>query len=257
MQLGENSFKKGLRERRPQVGLWQSLASPYAAEICANLGYDWLLFDGEHAPNTVPTLLSQLQAVAPYPSHPVARVPVGETWIIKQYLDIGFTTLLVPLVDTPEQARELVAAVRYAPSGKRGMAVGAIRAGRWGRVRDYAARADNEVCLLVQAETETALSHLDAIAAIEGVDGIFIGPSDLSASMGHPGNAGHPRVQGAIDQAIARIKDAGKAPGILCTEEAAARDYFSKGCVFVAVASDIGLIMRGGSELRSRFKDIA
>lgn len=251
--MEKNLFKQALQARRPQIGLWQALASPYTAEICANMGFDWLLFDGEHAPNTVPSLLAQLQAVAPYPVHAVARVPVGEDWVVKQYLDIGFTTLLVPLVDTAEQAAAMARAVRYPPGGTRGVGSALARASRWNRIDDYLAKADEEICLLVQVETVTGLQNLDAIAAVDGVDGVFIGPADLSASMGHRGNPGHADVQAAIENAIARIIAAGKAPGIMTSNETLARRSLELGALFVAVGSDIGVLAKAGASLAGSF----
>ncbi|MFM8755550.1 MAG: HpcH/HpaI aldolase family protein, partial [Limnohabitans sp.] len=216
MNTPVNTFKQALRERRPQIGLWMGLASAYTAEICALAGFDWLVIDGEHAPNDLRSIQAQLQTLAAYPGrHPVARVPVGETSLIKQYLDLGAQNILVPMVDTADQAAQLVRAMRYpqddGQGGIRGM--GGARASRWGHYPDYFKRANDEVCLLVQAESREALHHLDEIASTPGVDGVFIGPSDLSASLGHVGNQAHPEVQAAIADAIARIRKAGKAPG--------------------------------------------
>ena len=251
-----NPFKQALAERRAQIGLWLGLADPYSAELCAGAGFDWLLIDGEHAPNDLRSILGQLQAIAPYGSHPIARIPVGHghigTTLIKQFLDLGVQTLLVPMVDTPEQAADLVRAMRYPPEGIRGMA--GARASNWGRNPSYVHDANAKVCLLVQAETETSLRHLDAIAATEGVDGVFIGPADLSASMGHVGNPGHPQVQAAIADAIARIVKAGKAAGILTTDEALAHHYLELGATFVAVGLDTNLLVQTTSALAARFK---
>lgn len=184
MQTPTNPFKQALAERRPQIGLWLGLAHAYSAEICAVAGFDWLLIDGEHSPNGLSDVLAQAQAIAAYPgSHAIARVPAGDAVLIKQYLDVGVQTLLVPMVDTPEQAVQLVRACRYPQDdghgGVRGMA--GARASRWGRYPDYAKEANAQVCLLVQAETRAALEQLDAIATTPGVDGVFIGPADLSA----------------------------------------------------------------------------
>ncbi len=256
MNTPANTFKQALAAKQAQIGLWLGLADSYSTEICAGAGFDWLLLDGEHAPNDLRSLLRQAQTIAAYPSHASARVPVGDghvgTTIIKQYLDLGLQTLLVPMVDTPEQATQLVRAVRYPPLGMRGMA--GARASRWGRHADYAHAANDQVCLLVQAETALALKNLDAIAATPGVDGIFIGPADLSASMGHVGNAGHPEVQAAIDDAIARILKAGKAPGILAPDETQARRYLDMGVLFIAVGLDTNLLARHTSALAARFK---
>lgn len=255
-----NSFKQALQEKRAHIGLWLGLADHYTTEICAGAGFDWLLIDGEHSPNDLRTILQQAQVIAAYPgTHAIARVPVGHghvgTALIKQYLDLGIQTLLVPMVDTPQQAAELVRATRYPPDGIRGM--GGARASRWGRYPNYAREANAQVCLLVQAETREALANLEAIAAIDGVDGIFIGPADLSASLGHVANPGHPEVQAAIDDAIKRIARAGKAPGILTTDEALARRYLEMGATFVAVGLDNNLLARATSELAAKFKSTA
>jgi 4-hydroxy-2-oxoheptanedioate aldolase len=252
-----NTFKQALRERRPQIGLWMGLASAYTAEICALAGFDWLVIDGEHAPNDLRSIQAQLQTLAAYPaSHPVARVPVGETALIKQYLDLGAQNILVPMVDTAEQAAQLVQAMRYPQDdglgGIRGMA--GARASRWGHYPDYFKRANEEVCLIVQVESLAGLKNLDAIAATPGVDGVFIGPADLSASMGHVGNAAHPKVQAAIADAIARILKAGKAPGILTPDRALAGQYLAMGAVFVAVGLDTQILMRQTTELAAHFK---
>jgi 4-hydroxy-2-oxoheptanedioate aldolase len=249
-----NPFKQALREGRPQIGLWISMASPYTAEICAGAGFDWLLFDGEHAPNDVPTMLAQLQAVESYPTHAIARPPIGDVTLIKQYLDLGFQTLLIPLVDTPEQAAQMVRAMRYPPDGIRGVGAGSARVARWNRVENYFRDADGQMCLLVQAETRKAMENLEAIAATEGVDGIFIGPADLSASLGHRGDAAHPEVQQVIAEAIARIVGAGKAAGILTSNNEWAQRYLDLGATFVAVGTDVGILAKQTTALARRFK---
>jgi 4-hydroxy-2-oxoheptanedioate aldolase len=260
MQTPTNPFKQALADKRTQIGLWLGLADAYCAEICAGAGFDWLLIDGEHSPNGLRSVLQQAQAIAAYPgANAIARVPVGHgdvgTALIKQYLDLGVQTILVPMVDTPEQAQAIVRAMRYPPHGIRGM--GGARASRWGRYPGYAKEANAQVCLLVQAETREALANLDAIAAVDGVDGVFIGPADLSASLGHVGNPNHPEVQAAIEEAIARINRAGKAAGILTPDEAQARKYLELGALFVAVGLDTNLLARSTSALAARFKDNA
>ncbi|MFY9184712.1 HpcH/HpaI aldolase/citrate lyase family protein [Limnohabitans sp.] len=257
MNTPVNLFKQALQDKRPQIGLWMGLASAYTAEICALAGFDWLVIDGEHAPNDLSSIQAQLQTLAAYPvSHPVCRVPVGETALIKQYLDLGAQNILVPMVDTAEQAAQLVRAMRYpqddGQGGVRGMA--GARASRWGHYSDYFKRANEEVCLLVQVESREALKNLDAIVATPGVDGVFIGPADLSASMGHVGNAAHPDVQAAIADAIARILKAGKAPGILTPDRQLAEQYLKLGAVFVAVGLDTQILMRQTAELAAHFK---
>ncbi len=254
MDLLKNRFKAALVRQEPQFGLWLGLADSYSAEVCAGAGFDWLLIDGEHAPNDVRSILAQLQALAPYPVHPVVRPPIGDVHLIKQLLDIGAQSLLVPLVESADQARQLVSATRYPPVGIRGVASALARASRWNRVPNYLESADAEICLLVQIETRQGLEQLDAIAAVDGVDGVFIGPADLSAALGHRGNPSHPDVQTAIEDGIARIRAAGKAPGILATDETLARRYLSLHCTFVAVGIDLTLLARAAQELVRKFK---
>lgn len=256
MKTPVNTFKQALANQQARIGLWLGLANTSSTEICAGAGFDWLLLDGEHSPNTLPSLFAQLQAIAPYPSHPIARVPLGHgeagTALIKQYLDLGFQTLLVPMVDTPGQAAALVRATRYPPEGIRGMA--GARASRWGRYPNYATEANEQICLLVQAESQAALDNLEAIAATPGVDGVFIGPADLSASLGHAGNPSHPAVTAAIDGAIHRIVKSGKAAGILTTDNTLAHHYLALGATFVAVGLDTQILARQTSALAAAFK---
>ena len=254
MSVPINPFKQALKEGRRQIGLWQAMASPLTAEICAGAGFDWLLFDGEHAPNDVPTMLAQLQAVEGYATHAIARPPIGDVVLIKQYLDLGFQTLLIPLVDTAEQAAHMVRAMRYPPDGIRGVGAGSARVSRWNRVENYFRDADEQMCLLVQAETKAAMENLETIAATDGVDGIFIGPADLSASLGHRGNAAHPEVQAVIEDGIRRIAAAGKAPGILTSNNDLAQHYIDLGATFVAVGTDVGILAKQTTALAGRFK---
>ncbi|OYU07686.1 MAG: 2,4-dihydroxyhept-2-ene-1,7-dioic acid aldolase [Pseudomonas sp. PGPPP1] len=252
----KNAFKARLKAGEPQIGLWLGLADAYCAELAANAGFDWLLIDGEHAPNDLRSLLGQLQAIAPYPSQPIIRPVVGDTALIKQVLDIGVQTLLVPMVESADQARELVRAITYPPHGVRGVGSALARASRWNSVPDYLDKADEEMCLLVQIENTVGLANLDEIASVDGVDGVFIGPADLSAAMGHRGNPGHPDVQAAIEDAIARVRKAGKAVGILSADETLARRYLELGATFVAVGVDTTVLMRGLQTLAGRFKNI-
>jgi 4-hydroxy-2-oxoheptanedioate aldolase len=248
-----NSFKAGLRDGRRQIGLWQVLANPITAEICAGAGFDWLLFDGEHGPNHISTLVAQLQAVAPYPVHPIARLPMGEAWLIKQYLDIGFQTLLIPFVESAEHAAALVRAVRYPPDGVRGVAAGIVRASRWGRIPDYLDRASDEVCLLVQIETAAGLAALDEIASVDGVDGVFIGPADLAASLGYRGRPGAAEMIERIEAAIMRLKQLGKPSGLLTTDPVFGRACLDLGSAFLAIGTDAGLLTRGSDALLRDF----
>jgi 4-hydroxy-2-oxoheptanedioate aldolase len=252
MDLPVNAFKRALAAQKSQIGLWCSLSSHYSAEIVAGAGFDWLLLDCEHSPNDLESLLTQLQAVAAYPTTPVVRVPWNDTVTIKRVLDIGAQSVLIPYVQNEAEARAAVAAVRYPPGGVRGVA-GSTRATRFGRVRDYAKRAHEELCLLVQLETESALRHVEAIAAIDGIDGIFIGPADLHASMGFTGEVAHPQVVQLIEDALRRIRAAGKAPGILVTDDALARRCLDAGSLFTAVGADTALLARGADALARKY----
>ena len=252
MNLPINRFKQRLLAGETQIGLWCTLSSPYAAEAVAGSGFDWLLLDTEHSPGGVETTLAQLQAVAAYPVSPIVRPAENDPVLIKKYLDIGAQTLLVPFVQTPEEAAAAVAAMRYAPAGIRGVA-GTTRATRFGRVKDYFARAHEELCLLVQVETREALGRLEEIASVPGVDGVFIGPNDLAASLGHIGEQNHPEVVAAIEDAIARLKTIGKPSGIYSAPDTARR-YLDLGMVFAAVGGDAGILVKGADALAASFK---
>ncbi|MFE8644741.1 aldolase/citrate lyase family protein [Sphingomonas sp. NCPPB 2930] len=258
--LPPNTFKRALAAGQPQIGLWSVLASPYATELVAGAGYDWVLLDTEHTPSDVPLMLQQLQAVAAAvpadaarPTAAVVRPAWNDAVLIKRYLDIGAQTLLLPFVQNADEARAAVAATRYAPAGIRGMG-GSVRAANFGRAAGYVDGAHREICVLVQVETREALAEIEAIAAVEGVDGIFIGPSDLSASMGHAANPGHPEVRAAIDDAIRRIRACGKAPGILMVDELRARECLAAGALFVAVAMDLLILRNGADGAAQRFR---
>lgn len=253
MEAPLNPFKQALRERRQIIGMWLAMGSPYTAEMCADAGFDWLLIDAEHGPNDLRSVLAQLQAIAGYRAMAVVRPPMGEPWFIKQLLDIGAQTLLVPLVETREQAEALVAATRYPPRGIRGVGASMARASAFSRRNRYLATADEQICLLVQVETATGLKNLEAIATVEGIDGVFIGPSDLSAGLGHLGNPTHPDAQRAIEEAIGRILAVGKPPGILFGDETYARRYLELGAVFVGVGTDVTLFVRTVQGLSGRF----
>ena len=248
-----NLFKRAIRDGRPQIGLWCSSCSNVTAEVLAGAGFDWVLIDTEHAPNELPMVLSQLQAMVGGTAVPVVRPAWNDLVLIKRLLDVGAQNLLVPYIQTVEEALAAVAAVRYPPHGVRGVAV-LHRANRYGRVKDYFAHADQEIGLLLQVETRAALQNLDAIAAVDGVDGLFIGPSDLAAALGHLGDNGHPEVRAAIEDAVRRIRKAGKAAGILAPLEADARYWLAHECTVVAVGSDLGLLAGSSEALASKFK---
>ena len=253
MELPVNQFKRGIKAAKPQIGLWSSLSSHYSVEVIAGSGFDWLLLDTEHSPNDLENVVTQLQAASAYPTTAIVRPAWNDMVLIKRFLDVGVQTLLIPYVQTPEEAAQAVAYTRYPPRGVRGVA-GTTRATRFGRVKDYFKRVEEELCVLVQVETRLGLDNLDAICATEGVDGVFIGPADLSAGLGHLGDMAHPEVKKSIDDAIKRIRKAGKAPGILTAVEAEARHYLEIGCLFVAVGADVGLLARESEKLCAKFK---
>lgn len=252
MDLPRNTFKAALLAGRSQIGLWCSLPGGYAAELVAGSGFDWLLFDTEHSPGDPLTVLPQLQAAAPYPVAPVVRPATNDAVLIKRFLDLGAQTLLIPYVQTPEEAAAAVAAMRYPTRGIRGVSA-LTRATRFGRVADYARRAEEELCLLVQIETGEALRRLEEIAAVDGVDGVFIGPADLAASLGHVGEAGHPEVVAAVEDAVRRLRAIGKPAGILTPDVAFARRCVELGTTFTAVGVDTGLLVRAVDALARNF----
>jgi 4-hydroxy-2-oxoheptanedioate aldolase len=249
-----NIFKSSLSSHQPSFGLWLALADPYSAELCATAGFDWLVIDQEHAPNDLRSTLAQLQAVAPYPVQTIVRPPLGEVHVIKQLLDIGAQTILVPMMESAEQATQMVRAMKYPPAGIRGVGAAIARSSRWQAIPDYLQGANDEVCLLVQIETQAGLNNIEAIANVEGVDGLLIGPSDLAASFGLLGQSTHPLVHAAIEKAVSRIRATGKAAGILGTDEQTTRDYIQFGCNFVAVGADTMLLANAARDLAKRFR---
>lgn len=253
MDIPANQFKRNLLARRHQVGMWVSLASRYSAEIVAGSGFDWLVVDTEHAPNDIESVLSQLQSMAAYPVSPVVRPTWNDAVQLKRVLDIGAQTVLVPYVQDADEAALAVAGTRYPPRGHRG-AGGVMRASNFGRTPDYARRCEAELCVLVQIESRKGLDNLEAIAAVDGVDGLFIGPADLAASLGHTGNAAHPEVQSAIADAMRRILACGKAPGILALDEKTARRYMEQGSLFTAVGLDVAVLARETAKLAALYK---
>ncbi|SHI39150.1 4-hydroxy-2-oxoheptanedioate aldolase [Palleronia salina] len=244
MPAPKNPIKAALARGEVQIGLWLASAHPTVAEMASHSGFDWCLIDGEHAPNDIPIIHSQLQAMAGGSAAPAIRLPVGDVRMVKQALDIGCQTLLIPMVNSAEQAAEMVAATRYPPQGVRGVGAAMSRATRFGANTDYLPSAGDEICLLVQAETRAALDNLDAIAATEGVDGVFLGPADLAASLGHLGNPKHPEVQDAIEDAARRIAAAGKAVGMITFDASEIGRLRELGGTFIAVGGDMSLLAR-------------
>jgi 4-hydroxy-2-oxoheptanedioate aldolase len=254
MPVAENRFKTAIHQGKPQIGLWLDMGEAIAAEIAGTAGFDWLVIDGEHGPNDLRSIIAQLRALATSTAEPVVRVPVGETWIIKQLLDAGARTLLVPMVDSAEQARELVRAMHYPPHGIRGAGAAVARASSFNSIADYAETAADGLCLLVQAETRAAIADLPNILNVDGVDGVFIGPADLAADMGYLGRMDAPEVQAVIEDAIGTIVAAGKAAGILTFNETFNRRYLELGASFVAVGADVTEFSGVLKALSARYK---
>lgn len=238
MNTPHNPFKAALKEGKLQLGFWLGLCNPLSAELLGHTGYDWLLVDGEHAPNTMPSILAQLQAIGNTQSHAVVRLVDDNPSSIKQVLDIGAQSLLIPMVETAEQAQALVSAVRYPPNGTRGVGTALARAASWGMRSDYFEAVDREFCLLIQIETAKGVKNLDAILAVEGIDGVFIGPADLAASLGHLDDPGHPEVREVIAQSIDKINASGCAAGTLATTQSVARERAQQGVQFIAIGVD-------------------
>jgi 4-hydroxy-2-oxoheptanedioate aldolase len=238
---------------RPLAGIWVCSGSPLVAEICAGSGMDWTLIDMEHSPNGVESVLAQLQAVAAYPITPVVRVPIGDVVTIKQVLDIGAQNLLVPMISSADEARAVVEAVRYPPRGKRGVGSALARSARWNRVDAYLENADDHVSLFVQIETSAGVDAAAEIAAVDGVDGIFVGPSDLAASMGVLGQQTHPDVAAAVERAFEAVRAAGKPVGVNVFDPGVADRYVAAGASFVLVGADVSLLARGSEALAARW----
>ncbi|HEX4984529.1 MAG TPA: HpcH/HpaI aldolase/citrate lyase family protein [Burkholderiales bacterium] len=253
MDMPINHLKRALRAGRTQTGCWLSLASHVSAEICASAGFDWVLVDTEHAPADLQNVHHQLHAIAAYPTAALVRAYWNDTVLIKRLLDVGVQSLLLPYVQNAEEAKRAVAAVRYPPQGVRGVSANS-RANRFGRVPDYFAQANDNILLLLQIETRAAVAEIEKMAAIDGVDGLFIGPQDLAADFGHLGNPGHPDVQAAMADALTRIGKTGKVPGILAFNEADAKRWIAHGARFVAVTSDQFLLVRESAAVAARFR---
>jgi 4-hydroxy-2-oxoheptanedioate aldolase len=253
MQFVPNRFKQRLVAGELQIGIWASLCSPIAADVLRDSGFDWMLIDTEHSPNEPPDVLAQLQAVEGGTAEAVVRPAWNDMVLMKRVLDLGARNLLVPYVQSAEEARRAVSAIRYPPHGMRGV-TGGGRASRYGRVKEYFQRANDDVCLLVQVETREALANIEAIAGVDGVDGVFIGPADLAASLGHVGNSQHAEVQAALRDGVERLKRLGKPAGILTPNEDEARRYIEWGYRFVAVGIDLVLLRSNADALARRFK---
>ncbi|MBX9458298.1 MAG: HpcH/HpaI aldolase/citrate lyase family protein [Rhizobium sp.] len=253
MPAPTNKLKSALRAGKAQTGLWLSLANSYSAELLGDAGFDWLLIDGEHSPNDLQTIMQQLQVLRFSESSVLVRPPVGEPWLIKQLLDAGAQSLLIPMVESRAQAELLVKSVRYPPRGIRGVGAGSARASHFGHIADYTATADAEILLMLQVETRAGVAALDDIASTDGVDCVFIGPADLSADMGHLGNPFAPEVQAVIEDAFRRIIGHGKAAGVYMANPDYARRYLELGATFIALGSDASLLSQGAAQLKSLY----
>jgi 4-hydroxy-2-oxoheptanedioate aldolase len=239
MPAPQNHLKRRLAAGETTFGCWLGMADPYAAEMAATCGFDWLLIDGEHAPNDLRSMLAQLQVIEPSPSLPVVRLRDDDPARIKQALDAGAQSLLIPMIETADQAERAVKATRYPPEGIRGVGSSLARASRFSAIPDYLKTANDQICLILQIESRAGLAALDDILALPGIDCVFIGPSDLAADMGHLGNASHPEVRGAVMDALSRIAASGKAAGVLSTEDAFIADCLNSGARFVGVGIDV------------------
>lgn len=244
-EIHRNRFKERLLAGERQIGLWVAMGSPTTAEIAAGAGFDWLLIDGEHGPNDLTTVLEQLRAIKAAGGCSIVRPANGDPVMIKQVLDLGARTLLIPMVNTAEQAELMVRSMRYAPRGIRGVGASVARSGDWGRTPHYMRDAERQLCLLVQAESRQALDNLEQIVDVDGVDGVFIGPADLSASLGHPDDMTNPDVQRDIEHAIRTIVAHGKAAGALAFDPRLVRRYLDWGATFIAVAGDTDVFVHG------------
>lgn len=236
-------------DARTIVGMFLDSGDAGIAEICASSGLDYLIIDAEHGPNNLESVLAQLRAINGYTAVPVVRVPANDPVIIKQVLDLGAQSLIVPMVDNADEARQAVAATRYAPEGMRGVGGVLVRSARWNRIPDYPARAHEFISLIVQIESAHAVANAAEIAGTEGIDGVFIGPSDLAATMGLLGQQDHPEVTDAVVKAITAVKTAGKIAGVNAFVEAQARHYINAGADFVNVGADVALLARGTESL--------
>ena len=253
MELPVNHFKHALAAGRLQIGMWCNLCSEYAMEVSSGGGMDWLIIDMEHMPIDMFMMVRQLQATMENRTQPVVRIPWNDMVTVKRVLDAGAQSLLIPMIQTGEEARNAVAYTRYAPDGVRGSG-GPTRASRFMRIKDYAKKAAGEICVLLQVETLQGIENLGEIASVPGVDGIFLGPGDLSTDMGHLGNMNHPDVQKVLDEAIVKIRKCGKAPGILTNDEARARHYVDLGAQFITVGSDVAILARETEKLAAKYK---
>ena len=253
--IKKNKFKVALKEHKTMFALWQGIPNTTVAEIGAGAGFDWVLIDAEHAPFNVPAVMAHLQAVEPYPVSALVRPVEGNAALIKQLLDIGAQTLLVPMVNSAEQAKQIVQAAKYPPEGIRGLGTSMARAANWNRTSNYLHKANDQICVIVQIETQEAMDNIESIVAVDGVDAVFIGPSDLSAAMGHIGNPGHPDVVAAVEKAFDVINKSGKSAGVLAVTPDLVKKYQDAGAKFIGVGVDVSLLANAAQKLASQYID--
>lgn len=255
MKIQQNQFKARLKAGEKQYGMWNGIPHTYVAEICAGSGLDFICIDGEHGPFDLPAILVQLQAMQAHDVSAMVRIPVGEPYFIKQYLDLGAQTILVPMIETADQARKMVEAATYPPDGIRGIGSGLARAAQWNRVDNYFAEANDQVCLILQIESVAGIENLDAILEVPGFDGVIVGPADLAGSMGHLGQPGHPEVVSTIEKALTKIANKGLAAGFLTLNEELIKKYTSCGATIIAVGVDTIILAKGSQALAEKFKN--
>lgn len=253
MQLRKNKVKKIFRSGNVSYGIWNGLVDTYAAEICAGAGFDWVLIDGEHAPFDFRSIVVQMQVMEKYSSGIIVRPPIGDAVLIKQLLDAGAQTLLIPMVETEAQAQDLVVAIRYPPKGKRGVGTALGRAAQWNRVPDYLEKAEKELCLIVQIESELGMKNLEAISKVNGVDGVFIGPADLAASMGYLGQTDHKDVRAEVKRGIKIINKCGKVPGTLALDKKLIKEYVNAGAKMLGIGIDSFMLAQATSTLAKKY----
>ncbi len=254
MPVPENKFKKRLKSGQVQIGCWGGMADAYATEMLGTAGFDWILIDGEHAPNDMRSILAQLQALSGSQSSPVVRLPAASEVLVKQVLDIGAQTILIPMIESPQEAEAMVRAVRYPPNGCRGVGAALARASNFSGIADYVQTADAQICLLLQVENLAGMDALDDILKTDGVDGVFIGPADLAADMGYPGQTAHAAVRTKVFDALASIKASGKAAGILSTDDEFSQKCIDMGVEFTAVGIDVLHYVQSLRKLAAKFK---
>ncbi len=252
--LNNKKLELGLLEQNSLIGAWTNLANPLVCEIIGSLGFDWILIDAEHGPNSVPSVLSQLQAIAPYPTVPVVRIPNHDASLIKRYLDIGVTNLLIPFVDSVQHAENIIRATRYPPKGIRGVGAGLARASRWGSNKEYLHEANEQISLIAQIESLEGLHNLEEIASMEEIDALFFGPADIAASMGKLGIPDDPSVKGAILSGIKRASALNKPTGIFSGDRQFITDCELAGCRLIGATSDVNLLVSGGRSLLESYR---